>query len=86
MSALLSAGTPGRAEALFGRGKTPEAPPVPALEQRLQDGAEALEGASEELTDAAEGLGAVSSVASAVTYLGFRLETASLIAIEGCGE
>ncbi|CAM9427600.1 unnamed protein product, partial [Laminaria digitata] len=56
VSSLLSAGTPGRAEALFGRGKTPEAPPVPALEQRLQEGAEALEGVSEGLADAAGGL------------------------------
>lgn len=42
MSALLTAGTSGPAEALWGRGKTPEAPSVPALEQQLEDAAEGV--------------------------------------------
>lgn len=48
MSALVGAGAPGSAEALFGRGKSPEMPSVPAIEQRLEDAAgEVLEAAED---------------------------------------
>lgn len=39
VSALVGAGSPGSAEALFGRGKTPEMPSVPAIEQRVGNAA-----------------------------------------------
>lgn len=50
VSALLSAGMPGRADALFGRGKKPEPlPSAPAIERRVEEAVDGLAEASEEL-------------------------------------
>eukprot|EP00752_Nemacystus_decipiens_P006609 g5944.t2 len=65
VSALVSAGAPGSAEALFGRGKSPEIPSVPAIEQRVEDAAgevlEAAENVASAVEEAGEAAGEVLS-------------------------
>ncbi|CAM9706362.1 unnamed protein product [Pylaiella littoralis] len=84
VSTLVSAGAPGPAEALFGRGKAPEMPSVPAIQQRLED-------AGEELTETAEGMfeeaGEVAGEAlSEMSEAADALETPTEAEWEGEGE
>eukprot|EP00903_Cladosiphon_okamuranus_P022891 g21083.t1 len=86
VSALVGAGAPGSAQALFGRGKSLEMPSVPAIEQRLEDAAgevlEAAEDVASALEDAGEAVGeALSEVGDALD--GLETEKPSEASLEG---
>lgn len=68
VSALASVGAPGSAEALFGRGKSPEMLSAPAIERRLEDPAGEVAEAAEDVASVRLSWSAVVLVSSFAPY------------------